>query len=141
MCVVSSTANHCFAVGVHQRWGNSLKPQGKTGPKLTLARGGRTEYVVLLPAKPTTQDVKAASDLTRWLKEMSGANLPVVRETDNQPVPGKVISLGRTTLLGKAGLPEAEADLGDEGYAIAVQGKTLYLWGGKRRGPINAVYA
>jgi hypothetical protein len=31
--------------------------------------------------------------------------------------------------------------LGDEGYAVAAKDKALYLFGGRTRGPINAVYA
>ena len=124
----------------HKRWANALKPRGKPGPRLTLASAGKAAYVLLLPAKPTTQEEKAAADLAQWLKEMAGADFPVLREGAGAPT-GNAISIGRTALLEAAGLPEAAADLGNEGYAIAVKGKHIFLLGGRTRGPINAVYA
>ena len=38
-------------------------------------------------------------------------------------------------------MPAASADLGNEGYGIAVKDDALFLWGGSTRGAINAVYA
>ena len=54
-------------------------------------------------------------------------------------VHGKAIHVGQTRGFRKLGL--AAADLGDEGYAIYVQHEDLFLEGGRRRGPINAVLA
>ena len=47
------------------RWHNSLKPKGPPAHELTLAANGKTDYVIVVPAKPTTQEQKAA--LRRWL--------------------------------------------------------------------------
>jgi hypothetical protein len=127
--------------GAHPDWKNSLKPKGKLGPELTLASDGKAHYTILLSAKPTSQEEKAASDLAIWLKELSGADFPIVSEGEGHKPVGKEISIGRTDLLAKAKLPDASADLGNEGYAIAVKDRTLFLFGGKTRGPINAVYA
>ncbi len=125
----------------HPQWENALKPKGPPGPVLTLAAGGKAAYTVLLPAAPTSQDEKAAADLAHWLGEVSGAPFTVAREGAAAPAAGGLISVGRTALLAGAALPEAEADLGDEGYAIAVKDRNLFLLGGRVRGPINAVYA
>ena len=137
----------CLAAGpgraatFHAQWTNALKPGGKAGPALTLASGGKAAYALLLPATPTGQEEKAAADLAQWLKGIAGADFAVVREGAG-PVPVETtISIGRTALAAQAGLPEAGVDLGNEGYAIAVRGKTLFLFGGRTRGPINAVYA
>lgn len=53
--------------------------------------------------------------------------------------PDRFISIGRTRQLADANLPQAKEDLGEEGYAIVQQGNNLFLLGGSRRGPINAV--
>ncbi|MFA6108552.1 MAG: hypothetical protein WDA75_07275, partial [Candidatus Latescibacterota bacterium] len=137
----------CLAAGpgraatFHPQWVNALKPAGKAGPSLTLASRGKAAYDLLLPATPTTQEEKAAADLAQWLKGISGADFAVLHEGADPAPSGRVISIGRTALLEQAALPEAGLDLGDEGYAIALSGKTLFLLGGRTRGPINAVYA
>ncbi len=136
----------CLAAGagggtaVHPEWRNALRPKGAPGPRLVLAADGAATYVLLLPAQPTTQEEKAAADLGQWLQGVCGADFAIVRE-DGRSLPGPVVSIGRTARLAASGVPEAAADLGDEGYAIAVAGQDLFLFGGRTRGPINAVYA
>jgi hypothetical protein len=131
-----SHASHAKAA-----WVNALLPAGKPGPELTLVSGGNTDYTVVLPEQPTSQDEKAAEELTRWLREMSGVSFPLVREGGEGTLSGLKISIGRTALLGGANLAEAGQDLGDEGYAVAVNDETLFLFGGRRRGAISAVLA
>ena len=69
---------------------------------------------------------------------MTGAGFPIVEES--QADGEAVIGIGRTKRLASAGMADATG-LGDEGYGIGVKGKELYLFGGRKRGPINAVYA
>lgn len=128
------------AVEAQNGWVNALKPKGAAGPELSLALGGRASYTILLPENPTTQDEKAAADLAMWLREMTGAKFRIVQERACLPV-GPVISVGRTKLLEQSDIWMAQSDLGNEGYAIAVRNRNLFLFGGKKRGPINAVYA
>jgi len=120
-------------------WINSLKPTGESGPKLMLAANGTTDYVIVIPDKPTTQEQKASKDLAHWLGEMTGAVYSIVTDI-SAPIPTE-ISIGQTDRLAQMEPPRTDSDLGDEGYAIGVQGKRLFLTGGNKRGPINAVYA
>jgi hypothetical protein len=120
-------------------WSNTLKPTGKPAASLKLAAGGQTDYVIVIPNAPTPQDRKAAEDLALWLGEMTGATFPIV--ADSEAARETEISIGQTNRLDQANVPEAGADLGDDGYAIGVEGKKLYLLGGRKRGPINTVYA
>ena len=127
-------------VPMHPEWSNALAPRAAPGPDLVLADAGRTEHTIVIPAEPTDVELKAATDLSRWLWEMSGVPLPVVHEaaaTDAK----YVISVGSTERRRKAGLTEGDRDLGLEGYGIDVRGGDLYLWGGSGRGVVNAVYA
>lgn len=130
---------HSAADAVTREWKNSLKPRGKSGPTLKLAANGATNYVIVIPEKPTTQEQKASQDLAQWLREMTGVAFPIVSDT-SAPIPTE-ICIGRTNRLAQAKLPQTDSDLGDEGYAIAVQDKRLFLTGGRKRGPIYAVYA
>jgi hypothetical protein len=108
---------------------------------LTLASNGKAEYTIVLPAKQTEQEYWAAFDLKNWLDKMTGAQFPKISEGTGDVPTGKVISVGSTQMLENANLAESKIDLADEGYAIAVKGETLFLFGGRKRGPIYAVYA
>ena len=56
------------AQGAGRRWGhwqNSLRPKGEAAAEIALAVGGETEYMIVVPASPTTQEQKAAEDLAQ----------------------------------------------------------------------------
>lgn len=118
---------------------NSLAPKGPTAGPLTLAQDQATDYVIVLPAQPTTQEQKAAADLAQWLGEMTGAKFEIV--PDSQAPRATEISVGQTNRLAGVRLSLPRTGLGNEGYAIGVSGRRLLLVGGKTRGIINAVYA
>ena len=101
------------------QWHNSLQPKGEPAAEIALAVGGETEYVIVIPDSPTTQEQKAAEDLAQWLNEMTGAEFAIV--SDAEPPQDEEISVGRTSRLAAANLAVAKKDLGDEGYAIAVK--------------------
>lgn len=127
-------------VPMHPAWSNALTPAGTPGADLLLADAGRTEYTILTPSAPSDVETKAAADLSRWLREMSGVSLPVARE-GAAPVGKYAISVGATERRREAGVSGADRDLGLEGYGIDARGRDLYLWGGSGRGVVNAVYA
>ena len=58
----------------HPDWANALQPKGEPGPELTLATGGQTDYVILVPAAPTPRDQKAGEDLATHLQQMHGTD-------------------------------------------------------------------
>lgn len=131
-----------FAVAPANGWKNSLTPRGtKSKTLFVLASAGKANYSIIIPEKPTTQEEKAASDLSLYLKEISGAEFQVLRESGDLVSNTKYISIGNTNLLKNANIPETKLDLGSEGYVIAVNGQSMYLLGGNKRGPIYAVYA
>jgi len=122
-------------------WENSLKPKGELGAEITLARGGKALYSILIPAAASPQEIKAANDLSQWLGQIAGARFDIVREPEAGAIKGRFISIGLTRLLAGSGSKIGDAKLADEGYAIDEVGGNLFLLGGATRGPINAVYA
>ena len=98
-----------------------------------------SRYDIVIPERSTTQDQKAAYELAFWLGEITGAVFPVI--TDDQAKQRPEISIGKTARLTLSGIDISGTDLGEEGYAIAVKGDDLFLYGGARRGPIYAVFA
>ena len=121
-------------------WANALNPRGTPGPEMMLASRGKAKYVILLPAKPNTKEQKAAADLAQWLGQMTDAKFRIFRE-GGALLPDKVISVGETNLLREANPWQLRSSLGNEGYAISAKDGNLFLFGGKTRGIINAVYA
>lgn len=138
-----SVSADAFKAGAqpHPDWNNSLRPTGQASAPMEVVAGGVARYQILLPEEPTTQDQKAAADLVKWVREITGAELPIVSESAAFQPTGREISLGRTQFLKASDVPAANEDLGDEGYGIAVAGETLFLFGGRLRGPIYAVYS
>lgn len=106
-------------------WHNALKPQGEPAGAIDVVRDGKPLCAIQLPVQPTGPEKKAADDLQHWLNEITGATL----EITSNPATLTAIEI------------RADRALGDEGYAIAVDGKRLILSGGKTRGVVNAVYA
>jgi hypothetical protein len=138
LALIASTCL-CHSAPAPARWSNTLKPSGPSAGPLTLAKAGATGYVIVIPAEATSQDKKAAEDLALWLGKMTDAAFEIV--PDSETPRDTEISIGQTNRLSAAKVPQARSDLGNEGYAIGVDGKRLFLLGGKKRGAINAVYA
>ena len=106
-------------------WVNALKPQGKPAGKLKIVKAGKPKSGIQLPDHPTPQETNAAVELQHWIKEMTGATLPISS--------GKA----RRSRLAIC----TDAALGDEGYAISISRGGIVLSGGKTRGVLNAVFA
>lgn len=123
-----------------EQWQNSLQPDGQPGPEITLATAGETDYAIVIPEKATTQEEKASEDLALWLKEIVEATFPVVSDIQFKKSE-KFISIGNTKQFLAANIAASEIPLADEGYGVAVEKSQLFLWGGRTRGIINAVYA
>ena len=138
LCAVIWSGIPSGARSTKDGWSNSLRPAGAPAPPLTLARDGRTDYAIVTPARATPQEAKAADLLETWLREITGATFPVVADTAAPAA--REISVGRTNRL-SADAPGLPPDLGEEGYAIAVDGERVLLAGGSLRGPIYAALA
>lgn len=121
------------------RWENSLKPEGDPADPITLAVQGKTGYVIVIPETATAPEKKAAEELRSWLGQITGAEFPIVADTESAQ--SRELSVGRTKRLAGAALPRGSEELADDGYAIAVQGERIYLFGGRRTGPLHAVIA
>jgi len=87
---------------------------------LTLASGGRSDYSIVVPHQAVLAEQHAATELAGFVKQMSGAVLPVV--SDDAPLPGHAILLGRNKFLQQLNAhPDWDA-LGQEGFAIQGRG-------------------
>ncbi len=99
---------------------------------------------IVLEGKPAAEIVVAPGELAKsseelrfWIKEITGANLPVVEKPSN--------TLETKIFLGTAFAQEFANDIKEmcdtDGFCLRFRGKNLYLFGANPKGTMNAVFA
>src|SRR5688572_17469633 len=67
---------------------------------VTLSRDGKSDYVIVVADEAMAPERKAAEDLADYLKQITGAQLPVTEEAKIVGTP-HFVSVGRTKLAEK----------------------------------------
>lgn len=115
----------------------------------TLFRGGKTDYTIVVGADASASETWAAQELGHWLKEISGADFPLVTceaptagRAGGPPPPGREILVGMSArareLLGASFTAPREDD---EGFTYENLGPALMIRGGRQRGTMYGVMA
>ena len=105
------------------------------GASETLLRNGKSRYVIAVGAQASASEQTAAKELQHYLQEAAGVTLPIV----NHCPKGNFISVGFNNLTQEAfGEDVPPAD--DETVRCKVKDGNLYLYGGRDRGTLYAVY-
>ncbi|MCP4645320.1 MAG: DUF4838 domain-containing protein [bacterium] len=132
------TAFLCVLV-VAVAFGCAHEPPSAVGVgELTLAAGGRSEFVIVLADDASPSIKNGAEELQRFLREMTGVELPI--RNDAQPMGPHEIILGDNAHLKKVETAIDFDELGDEGYVIRTVGPHLVIAGGALRGTMYGVY-
>ncbi len=109
------------------------------GPALTLAHNGRSAFTIVRASAASPSQVYAAAELQRFLREMTGAELPI--RTDEAPLPEQAILLGATAYTEQVlGSEPDVAALGEDGFRLVTAGDHLCIIGGPARGTLYGVY-
>ena len=104
--------------------------------KLTLAKGARTRYSVVISPEASPAVKHLAGEFVNDLKQMCGANFPIVTGAAS----GHEIFIGPSDAM-SAAFPEVNLqELPEEGFVIRSQGQNLALAGHDDRGTLYAVY-
>jgi len=127
-CVSGSGENHYR--------GTHISEARETSDKII--SDGRTEYKLLIPEDASEKIMIAEQEFSTFFKEASGIELAVVND-ENYAANGKYISIGNTALLKSENIIPS-ADLGDDGFEIKTQGKSIFLYGHKDSGVLYATY-
>lgn len=106
----------------------SFEPRTACGdePFLSLARNGQTEFAIVIPAAPTTEEDTAADWLASTLEQVTGAKFPIKKEDAND--------LPKTRIR-----VATDSTLKAEEWRIRTEDHSLILEGGQPRGTIYAV--
>ena len=105
--------------------------------ELLLAAGGRAAVAIRIASDAIPAEQTAARELATYLGRVTGAEFRVVDEADAAEAEA-TIEVGPTSSA-RAVLPEATG-LAAERWGIRSDGRRLYLYGGRPRGVLYAVY-
>ena len=109
---------------------------GANDIKLTAA--GKSDYTLVLSNDASASEKHAAQEFQKFLREISGAELPVM--TEGQTLPERMIVIGDGKTLRSLNASIDLEALGDEGFAIKSVGPHLVIVGGRLRGTMYGVY-
>src|SRR5688500_14681237 len=115
-------------------------PPAQPAKDLVIVQDGRSDFSIVLPAAARPSEKRAAAELQSYVKQMSGAELPII--TDEQPLPAHAILVGpskHTEALSVRLDPNA---LGQEGFLTqTIDEKHLLVAGTGPRGTMYGVSA
>ena len=105
---------------------------------LTLAKKGSSDYRIVISTYASISTVYGANELQKFLKEMTGAYIPIV--SDLERMTGSEIILGNNKHLDSIQEHIDFDTLGDEGYVLKTVDKHLVIAGGELRGNLYGIY-
>ena len=107
------------------------------GQRHTLFQDGQSDYRIVIAADAPETEQYAAQELQTWLREVSGAELPIVADAPQ----GKRLVVGFGPLVETA-VPGAEKPApGDDAFTWCSRDGDIFFWGGSKRGTLYAVYS
>ncbi len=99
---------------------------------LVLVEDGKSPYRIMVALDATMQEYYAAQQLQRYVKEMTGAELPIVG--DDNALGDTRILVGFNRHLERLGLEVDRESFGPEEFLIRTAGRHLVILGGSPRG-------
>ena len=106
--------------------------------ELFLVKDGSSKYRIIISRKANKIEKKAASELKRYIREISETRLPVLK--DKRKIRECEVILGKNDHLKKV-LPYMDLEtLEEDGFSIITRDKKLIIAGGKGKGLLYGVY-
>lgn len=102
--------------------------------KLHLVTNGKSDYKIVISSSASYWDSLSASELKKYIFEISGAIIPIFN--DESPILQREIIIGKnkhSTNVDTSGIKY-------DGFIIKTENEKLYFIGGKRKGTLNAIY-
>lgn len=103
-----------------------------------LVADGKTSYKIVIPAEASECEAYAAEELQKYIKQSSGATLPIVRDNSGVTLGQKLVSIGNTNLVSAAQLDTTNLNV--DGFRLKTEGETLLIKGERDRGTLYGVY-
>lgn len=115
-----------------------MKSNSATG-QLTLVKNGQSDYIIALASDAIPAERTAANELQSYLKQITGATLPV-KSDDEVALDTPQIIVGAGNRAKQVLSPQVWDALGNDTIIIKTQGNNLILSGSRPRGTLYAVY-
>ncbi|MBQ4098928.1 MAG: DUF4838 domain-containing protein [Clostridia bacterium] len=133
-CAVNGKDKDPIVRGLHERTA--------TETDIDLVKEGKTDYVIVLGENEKNEQVLfASSELIQNFSKATGIYLQTKKDSEiNYSKDSKVLSIGETSLLQKAGVTFDKGELGSSGYVVKTVGSSVFMVGATGTGSINAVY-
>lgn len=115
----------------------STSAEGEYGDMLCLFQDGKSEYRIVIPRDANSVEKEAASELQKYLKEISGARLPV--KIERRRSREYEILVGNTRQMHQIAMEIHLPDLEEDGFALFIAGTKLIITGGSGKGTLYGV--
>ncbi len=103
--------------------------------EIELAKDGKTSYTIVTPDNPPQLERLAASDLQYFLKQVTGADFKIVKNSE-APAANRIF-IG---MAGQAAKLIKEHKLADQNAVVQCVGNDIYLYGKGKQGTLYAAY-
>lgn len=115
------------------------RPDILRSAQVTLVENGSPKAVIVLGNEASPSEAHGAIELQMFIQMISGAHLPIYRESE--PFTGNtIVFVGDSKKLRAVDSSIDFAKLGDEGFVMRTKDGCLILAGGRLRGSMYAVY-
>ncbi len=111
---------------------------GECAQAANLFRNKRSDYKIILFQNASISERTAAEDLRVFLKQISGAEIPIV--SPDRATKRNNIFIGYHPSIAKYTC-KTKPDADDDGFTYKTEGGNLYIYGGSMRGTMYGVYA
>ncbi|WP_160499598.1 DUF4838 domain-containing protein [Paenibacillus dendrobii] len=111
----------------------------KMGKPVTIAIDGLSDWRIVVEEGAIASETHAARELQHFLREICGAELPIV--SDEQPLAEKELIVGDNRHLRELGIDLDTGRLGQDGFVLKTVGNRLVIAGGQPRGTLYGVYS
>lgn len=106
-----------------------------------LFSNGKSDYVVVYPQSASDDLIIIIEDFVSLVKEATGHTLQIKNDIDcTYSETDKYISVGKNKVFESAGIETDFNFLGEQGYRIETEGKTIFLYGNTDLSSIYALY-
>ena len=105
--------------------------------QITLVSKSKSDYKIIIPVKPSTNELIAAKLLQNYIKKITSTNLAIV--SDITPPQKKEILIGVTNRSADDIIKSKKDLLKEDGYYLYTADEKLFILGGSVRGIISGV--
>jgi hypothetical protein len=105
---------------------------------IELTKDGQSDYVIVLARLRQPANLRAAREMTSYIKQISGAQLQI--RDDSEPLPAHAILIGPSKYLDDLGVKLDPAKLGNDGFLLKTIGQRLVIAGPGPRGSMYGTY-